>query len=306
MSTVNNKFVNKSDSRAVFFCCSDKVYIPRAITALRSLEACCPHNDFFVATDTNQLTSHEMRVMEDFRTTPFHLELSEDFPTGVRKWQPIMYWIYAMPAILLKQGYKFSCAIDGDVLGLQPFDLQWLSSIRGIACVRNPPRWQSGGQLIKKHFGWFQKRYGITKAQIEKPNTNSGVLWFNNQAMVDSGFYEITADVYKHVTGQGWTDSWLNDQALFAIVTCILDDKLPISIIDDKWNYRFSVVLSNPEYKSMMKPPINICHFTGVKPWGSFISHFKSSWRYRELDLYRIQCVYKWRKFSRKLNFEFI
>ncbi len=289
----------KSGDRIAFYCCSDRVYIPKAVTALCSIKACSPNNTFLVATDKDQLTSEEIERMECLRTSPFHLELSKDFPHGVRKWKPIMYWIYSMPEKLLEQGYKFSCAVDGDVFGLRPFNLEWVSRTRGIAGVKNPPRWQSGGSLIKKHFYWFQKRYGITRDQINKPNTNTGVIWFNNQTMVDIGFYEIAVDVYNKVMAQGWTDSWLNDQALFAAVTCILDNRLPITILDDKWNYRFGVVLSNPEYKSMLRPKINICHFTGVKPWRPYIDHRAN----RQATLYRMWCVHKWRKFHKGLGF---
>lgn len=283
-----------------FYCCTDKSYIPRAVTALKSIQRFVPDVDYFVSTDTSQLSADQIACIEAVDLKVLHTDFSEQFPKGCQKWKPIMYWIYGVPAMLEKAGYKHCCAIDGDVLGCRPFSMDWLSKVGGVACVKNPPRYDSGGQLLKKKFEWFKKRYGIRRKDIDKPNTNSGVIWFNTQTMRELGFFEQAVDVYTEVMAQQWKGCWLNDQALFAVMQCILGDRLPIHRVSDRWHYRFHKVWMNPELKKEKDPKVYICHFIGIKPWQPDSEHRKA----KMAGPQRMLFINRWRQFNQELGFQ--
>jgi hypothetical protein len=164
--------------RHAFYCCSDDVYIPRAIAALKSIQRFCPDCDYFVVLNRGQTSAENLKQIESQGLEILHLVLDDDYQVGARRWKPIMFWIFKVPELLADRGYRTSCAIDGDVFGVRPMDLSWLDGVEGVAYVRNPPRWKSGKKFLRKNWRYFKRNFGMRWRDARKPNTNTGVIWF--------------------------------------------------------------------------------------------------------------------------------
>jgi len=164
-----------------FFCVADRpAYVPKAITAMRSVQRFHPDATYVVvgrfgADDDAQemISRHRLRFAD--------LDLSDRFSATVpikrrfrpsswaAMWPSECYWWAGAPEMLHAMGFDHSCALDGDTLGVGPLALDEIADL------------------------------GSTMAGVAKPNgkVNSGVLFFDHARVERFDLLAKATDVYR-------------------------------------------------------------------------------------------------------------
>jgi hypothetical protein len=165
------------ETEFAFFCVADGPdYVPKAITALASVRRFHPDAGYFIlgrfADDVGALElihRHGMRFQ--------FLDLSNVFrdcefiDTNPGRWPSECFWWTYAYKILPEHGYRFSCALDGDILCVNPLDLETVLTDQAAL-------------------------YGVEK---QNGRINSGVLFFDNAIMEKEDFFEKIVDTYETV-----------------------------------------------------------------------------------------------------------
>lgn len=156
-----------SESAVAFFCLVDGPgYLPKAITALRSVQRFHPDAGYFVVGRFGEDRA-AVELVERFGLTFRQLDLSHVFAdtTAARPhrlarrfprvtWPSECFWWVDAPRLFGESGYAYSCALDGDTLGVAPLVLT--------------------------------EAFGGAISGVRKPNgeINSGVLFLDNEALL--------------------------------------------------------------------------------------------------------------------------
>lgn len=115
------------DSETAFFCVADgPAYVPKAITALRSVARFHPTSSYlvvgrFASDDTTLalLAEHGIDFVELDLSGVFADTVPDPEHPGVT-WPSECFWWTAVPALLRRRGHRYCCSLDGDVLCVRP------------------------------------------------------------------------------------------------------------------------------------------------------------------------------------------
>ncbi len=174
-----------SERTVAFFCVVDGPgYLPKAITALRSVARFHPNADYYVLGRFGD-DADAMAMLAEHGLKFKHLDLSEVYLPTLRlrprrfarrhpgtSWPSECFWWFDAPELLAEMGYGYSCALDGDTLCVAPLDLDDV----------------------------FDGRSPVAGVEIDIGVINSGVLFLDHARALEFGLSDRARKVYETVT----------------------------------------------------------------------------------------------------------
>ena len=244
------------DKNIAVYTTSDDNYIIPSIIAIESYRLFHPNLDYFVIGNKKIIREEKIELMNKFNIEFIHSDYNENFLYN--NWPNTAYLLFKGPELLFERGYKYSLSIDADTFCVYPLDFDYLSeNTKGYSGIYNDyPMLYNFSKPAE-----IQKYFNLSDELINYGNTNSGVVFWNNEYASNSKIAEKAVEKYKILIEN--IDSSLNgDQALLALLT--VTENIPFHIIDFGYNYRLSKVINFDKTKK-----IRIYHFTERKPWKS-------------------------------------
>lgn len=268
------------ESSVAVFCTADDGYIVPALIALESVRRFHPDCGYFVIGNANGISLQSIELLRHHGIGFIHCDRNEAFQNDV--WPNTAYLSLFGPELFAERGYRYSLGLDADVLCVLPLELEQVCAVtHGFAGIANQdPRSSNFSDP-----GRVRELYGLADEVMRGTNTNTGVVFWNNQAAASFRLGERSGDCYRELAENGVPV--VGDQALFALVS-VLGEGLPFQLLDYRYNYR----LGNEKDLKRSTCGVRIFHYTGTKPWhpwspGSCWQRlFPPKWsRYRKLWL---------------------
>lgn len=159
-----------------FFCVADgRGYVPKAVTALCSIRRFHPDAGYFVIGPfANDPDAMELISRQDlqFQCLDLHhlFRDCEFIDTLNGKWRSECFWWTYAHKVFADKGYKFCCALDGDVLCVSPLELDSL----------------------------FDHQAPLSGVAKRNGKINSGVLFLHNQRLDEFQFFEKILNIYNN------------------------------------------------------------------------------------------------------------
>ena len=178
----------KTTNTAFFSTCND-AYIPNSITSLLSIRKFIPDASLYIF--SRNISEENKMKLDQNHIKYFDLDLRGRF---YRQWNypAECYYIFAGPEILLKEGFKYSVYIDGDILCIKN-PLKNIGSIKGLA-----------GSAIGNCRGVFlddfdaiKQLFNLNEEQSNRPRIISSVVYFNNEKMHNIKLLDIATKYFK-------------------------------------------------------------------------------------------------------------
>ena len=245
--------------KLAIYCTADDGYIVPPIIALTSIKRFHQDCSYFVIVDKNRISQKNVELLSTFGIKVIYFDGDYAFECDYN-WPKECYWILYGPKIFWKLGFPYSMSVDGDTLCVQPLDLEnLLPRIQGYAGIENL-------DLMSLNFedpAFISQKFGLTEEVMKGHNTNTGVVFWNNQKVVESNLWEHSIAVYKECS-TGRPNMFNGDQGLFALVS-IIEPALPWLILQNGYNFR--VGNYSDREKNIKEKEIRIYHYTGIKPW---------------------------------------
>jgi lipopolysaccharide biosynthesis glycosyltransferase len=234
------------------FSCGDENYVPQMCVALK---IACKYNENFKPYILSDVSDPDlMKTINKLGITLLQVDLSQHFEIHNSDWPNHMFWYFIAPETLKKMGHDFSMFIDADVYCRQELDLDWL-----IDDVEIAARSDRDGEF------------------------NSGVVFFNNNKMVEKKLFESALSVYGKFSGDdylNWHGGLVHDQQVLTALGSGnkfhdfwgSDSSFDILDLDVTWNYIFHHAEGRNEKYLKMKIPkleseLNCIHFLLSRPW---------------------------------------
>lgn len=278
------------ETSVAVYCTADHAYIVPALIALESVRRFHPRCGYFVIGNAKEIPLQSIELLRSKEIEFIHCDCNETFQSDV--WPNTAYLALFGPELLAERGYRYSLGLDADVLCVLPLDLERVfAGTDGFAGIAN----QDPRSSNFSHPDRVRELYGLSDEVMRGTNTNTGVVFWNNQAAVSFRLGERCSDCYRELAESGIPV--VGDQALFALVS-VLFGGLPFQQLDYRYNYR----LGNEKDLKRSTRGVRIFHYTGIKPWqpwspGSPLQLlFPPKWsRYRKL----------WQQFVRQRQLHF-
>lgn len=175
------------------------------------------------------------------------------------------YYIFAGPELLYKEGFSHSIYMDGDVLCRQdPLDNDFKFSINTFAGV-------SAGDIsliFGEELDSIRKLWRIKPTT--KPRVNSGVVYFNNQAMNHVKMLHKTGELFRKCLENDIPRK--GDDSLFALFQLVQQQEEKPQIISNSFNYipQYNNGALHTGSRAQLRKEIAFFHFGGDgmhKPW---------------------------------------
>jgi len=244
----------KIKNKIAVFSCGNEEYVSQMCAAL---SLACKKNDFvpYIISDVDN--PEKIELIHKLGITLLQVNLSEMFQVYNKNWPSHMFWYFIGPEALHKVGHKFSCYIDADVYCVNELDLSWLNDDIEIAARSDRDR-----------------------------EFNSGVVFFNNEKMVEKKLFSVVCDAYKKCSEDKfleWHGGLIHDQQILTALGNKNkfndfwggDVSFNILDLDSTWNYVFQHMKNrnenyiNKEY-SVLKDEVKFAHFLLSRPWLPF------------------------------------
>lgn len=247
--------------RVAIYCTADAGYVSPSLVALASLRRFHPEHGYFIIADRGRLRSGQAELIAGQGVELIHFEGNQLFADAAHLTREC-YWKFVGPELFLPRGFRYSMIVDGDTLCVRPFNFaEVLPSIEGYAGIRrqgSPRRWSF------RYPDWVQHHFRIAPQAMDEDFTNTGVLIWNNQRMLEFGLFERAKTCYLTCSNVHPRMFRVGDQSLMALISEI-HPRLPWFVIPAVDNFR---VNSEGERRRLLDPDsICLIHYTGRKPW---------------------------------------
>lgn len=205
------------------------------------------------------------RLISSFGIGYININLNKEFKrNALHRYPGECFWIFKGPELFADRGYQYSLAVDGDTLCNKPLDISWLPQLKHIAGVN---RGCGVGQFLSnlKQLDTLKRSFSLNAKTLDRPATNSGVLFFNNTELVKEQFFDRMVKTYQRSERlgvlRGGDDSTL---ALFLASHPNID----LHILEDSWNvYRGISSAVDADVLESLSTDSYIIHLSSVKPW---------------------------------------
>ena len=247
--------------RVAVYCTADAGYVVPSLIALASMRRFHPEHDYFIIADRDRLSPGQEQIISKQGIELIHFGKNQLF-ADVAHLTKECYWKFVGPEIFLPRSFRFSMLIDGDTLCVRPFEFtELLPLIEGYAGIR---RYESARHWSFRYPEWIQRQFRLAPEIMESDYTNTGVVIWNNQKMVELGLLERAVTCYGVCCRVHPGMFRVGDQSLMALISEI-QPRLPWFILPATDNFR---VNSEEERRRLSDPEsIRIIHYTGRKPW---------------------------------------
>ena len=244
--------------RKVFsvYCTADDNYVLPSIIALESVRRFHPECDYFVLGNRNLIRQEKLEILQKFDIKFLHSDRNELFPSDF--WPNTIYLKLFGPEILLREGYEYSLGLDADTLCVRPLEMKAIfEKTEGYSGIENQaPR---SGNFVEPEF--IKEQFALTDADMYSHNTNTGVVFWNNKAVVEKKLAQRAVEAYRICTGKK-ARILAGDQGLLALIS-VTEPRIPFNIIHYRYNYR----VGNEKDLNLSPNGVRIFHYTDPKPW---------------------------------------
>jgi hypothetical protein len=244
---------------AIFSTADDRYIIP-SIVALTSIRRFHPEAHYCILANESKIRAEKKILMDRFQ-----IELVSCAGERIRDggpWPSEAFLKLEAPEILFRRGFPFSLGVDGDTFCRQGLELEKVAcGLIGYAGIKRP------GQL-RSNFtdpAVVRRIYGLSDAMMNASNTNTGVVFWNNAYVAETGFFAHCIRCYEECSRENSRLFVAADQSLFALAS-VLDQPLPWKVLELGYNYLCHV----PEVVDLGTPreTVRVVHFSR-KPWQS-------------------------------------
>ena len=257
--------IEQSVSHCVFST-ADDAYVPKAIVALLSFSKFNPEYRKYVL--CGKLSEENRELCCDLGVTPLELDLSSAF---YRTWKypRECYYHFIGPELFWKLGFSHSVYIDGDTYCNGKFnpDITEPFDIAGVS-------YDTVGALFKELGEDKKLCEQMDVPGIARQRPQSGVLLYNNPALVKFGFFKRIVDLFDKSLKAGIPRK--GDDSLLTLMVGLhpelLTCQLPLTF--NAIDYRFPRPRSSDPDGEIISNSI-IYHFIRDKPW----SKWDEEWR---------------------------
>lgn len=235
---------------------ADDNYISYAVVALKSVQRFHAYDLFVIS---GELSEKSKDLLKTHNIEYVYTDKHDVFP-HYKDWPNITFVHLFGPEIFYNMGYDYSLMIAADALCVRPLNMEEVfCATDGYAGIENGgPR---SDNFLKKKY--VQNKYGLSCDDMLSHSTNTGLVFWNNNAMKD---YEL---------GRKCTEAWEEDvfiaadQSLFALVSI----SLPFKTLSREYNFR----LGNKDVVYEDDGNVRVFHYTGLKPWNNKPLH-RAEW----------------------------
>lgn len=279
--------------RLAVFSAGTEDYLPFMVTSLRSFSRHDqPGLDYYIVghgfsrASRALMRRHGIEYLDlDLRDT-FRREASDRYPSEC-------FWIFKGPETFEQLGYDHSLSVDGDVWCSRPLDLEWLPEVRHLAGIDRGCTVRAFLSVLGG-YGRLRTHFDISSAAENRRATQTGVLFYNNRALAEMGFFDRVVDVYRRSEAIGVRRG--GDDSTLALLLAVHPD-IHLHRLDDTWNAHRHLARrgSRPGAGAAGDAGLRrarIVHFVGSKPWattprpGHEAARLAQEWRglWKEID----------------------
>lgn len=246
-----------NSNNTIFFSTASTGYIHYSVASLLTIRDHISDATLFIL--GRSATDDEKKLMLENDIKYIQLDLSDKF---TQTWDyPIeAYYIFAGPEIFDRDGFKYSVYIDGDVLcaGDPVKDISEVNAIAGVASAKEG---DSAIGIFGDDWPKLKEIYDIADSLEGRDRVQSGVVFFNNQAMSGLGLLDRAYEMFKKCIEEGVPRK--GDDSLFSLLQIVFLKTKDIVYLDNTYNYI-------PHFNDQWRYPIDslkLFHFTIDKPW---------------------------------------
>lgn len=245
-----------NSSNTVFFSTASSGYVRNAAISLLSIRGYVPDAKLFIMSSGMSHEEKEFLLANDIQ---YHeIDLSDIF-TETWDYPVECYYLFAGPAVLVKLGYDYSVYIDGDVVCTS--EDVFLEHIDCIAGVESAPVNGEYTSIFGSDWAAIQKNWKLPDNIEKTKRIQSGIVYFNNSAMVKFGLLEKIAELYSEsltidIPRKG-------DDSLFSLFQYVYLKDITVDFMPSRYNFI-------PQFNDSKHPGEDLVffHFTGIrKPW---------------------------------------
>lgn len=269
-----------ADARLAFYASADDRYVPKAVLALRSFQRWHPQFGYVLIGTTASMSPSSWALIRRYGIEFIDVNDASRFPVQGRFAYKDRERFYSLrgPELLAARGFDYSVQVDGDVYCPKPLDLDNLHGLlvrthglaaRPVGSLDRTLRHRYGDRNPDFDFSHrtVRKALGLSRwTLLTHYEYGSGVVYFNNAAMVEHGLYEGCIDVFNRCRGY-----LSGDQDLLAFSAAVM--RLPVLHVGH--GYHFTFFEDSPWGDGLLQRRIDrgdyegvhVVHFVFVKPW---------------------------------------
>ena len=266
--------------RFALYASADDRYVPTAVMALRSFQRWHPEFGYFILGTREAMHPESLALMQRYGIELIDVNDAHRFPVRGRFAYKDRERFYCLkgPELLAARGFSHSAQVDGDVFCPKPMDLAELGRLldRTDGLAARPVG--SLDRTLRHRYGDRNKEFDFSHRSVRRAlglgrlalwrhyEYGSGVLYFNNVAMVQRGFYEACIDVFTRCHG-----CFSGDQDLLAFTVATM--RVPVQRIGHPFHFTFFE--DSPWDDGVLRGQIDredyhgvhVVHFVFAKPW---------------------------------------
>ncbi|HEV3039967.1 MAG TPA: glycosyltransferase [Candidatus Angelobacter sp.] len=283
--------MSSAADRVAIYCTSDAGYALPSLVALASLRRFHPEHSYFLVADREKIHPSLEKTIRDQDVELVHFDDRQLFSGGAHLTREC-YWKFLGPKLFSERGFRYSMSIDGDILCVRPFHFaEVLPRVEGYAGIR---RNESPRSWTFRYPDWVQQHFQISPQVMEGDYTNTGVLIWNNQRMMELGLLERAIACYRVGCRVHPRMFRVGDQSLMALISEI-HPRLPWFVLPAEDNFR--VYSESERCRLLDSDSIRLIHYSGCKPWrpDSLMDCFRNAGK--PAFMHRMAFKAKWESF---------
>lgn len=275
---------NLTTKNTAFFSTCDDNYALYAATSLMIIREHCPGANLYLI--GKHFSNATKKHLKKYHINYCEVDLTEEFP---RSWQypAECYYLFAGPELLLKEGFKYSVYLDGDVLCMDdPLKLE--AEITGATAVAA----NRYNEILHDDLPIIKNLWQISPERLSHKRLNSGVVYFNNAQMKKRALLQNASKIFIKSLKNGVPRK--GDDSLFALTQLVAMKDTDLELVNPRYNFM-------PIYYGFEATDGNLTffHFDGDKPWKD-LAYFHYDERYNTYNNY----VKIWRDAYKKYFFK--